>query len=45
MIIIIIGDFFHISVAGYPEGHPVKMKLVKEEDVANLTESEKSRYF
>jgi len=37
------GDYFHISVAGYPEGHPVKMKLVKEEDVQLLTESEKAR--
>ena len=35
------GNFFHISVAGYPEGHPVKMKLV--EDVQLLTESEKAR--
>ena len=37
------GDYFHLSVAGYPEGHPVKMKQVKEEDVENLTESEKAR--
>ena len=37
------GGYFHISVAGYPEGHPVKMKLVKDEDVESLSDAEKSR--
>jgi methylenetetrahydrofolate reductase (NADPH) len=36
-------DFFHISVAGYPEGHPVKMTQIKDEDVENLSETEKAR--
>ena len=34
------GDFFHISVAGYPEGHPNTITKVGAEE---LTESEKTR--
>jgi methylenetetrahydrofolate reductase (NADPH) len=35
------GDFFHISVAGYPEGHPNVIKRVEAE--RKLTESEAKR--
>lgn len=35
------GDFFGISVAGYPEGHPAAIKKV--EDVSALTETEAAR--
>jgi methylenetetrahydrofolate reductase (NADPH) len=35
------GDFFSISVAGYPEGHPTVIKKV--EEGRELTESEKTR--
>jgi methylenetetrahydrofolate reductase (NADPH) len=35
------GDFFHISVAGYPEGHPVA--ITKVAPGAALSESERSR--
>mmetsp|Transcript_16885 Transcript_16885/g.28263 ORF Transcript_16885/g.28263 Transcript_16885/m.28263 type:complete len:236 (+) Transcript_16885:96-803(+) len=35
------GDYFHLTVAGYPEGHPSCMKVVK--DMSELTESEKKR--
>jgi methylenetetrahydrofolate reductase (NADPH) len=36
------GDLFHITVAGYPEGHPNTMSLVTE-GYDSLTESEKGR--
>ena len=36
------GDYFSISVAGYPEGHPDNIETV-EGGVAALTESEKRR--
>lgn len=36
------GDYFHITVAGYPEGHPTKMVLVSE-GYDSLTEAEKGR--
>lgn len=35
------GEFFHISVAGYPEGHPNVIKKVEEGRV--LTEAERKR--
>ena len=35
------GDFFHISVAGYPEGHP--NAITKVADPSTLSESEKTR--
>ena len=38
------GDFFSIAVAGYPEGHPNAMTELPAEDVANLTDSELTRY-
>lgn len=34
-------EYFHITVAGYPEGHPSRMTIVT--DINSLTESEKSR--
>ena len=37
------GDYFCISVAGYPEGHPDKIKAVPG-GVAALSASEKTRY-
>jgi len=36
------GDTFHLTVAGYPEGHPNKMTKV--ESLEGLTESELTRY-
>lgn len=36
------GDFFHITVAGYPEGHPNKMSLVTD-GYDSLSEAEKGR--
>jgi methylenetetrahydrofolate reductase (NADPH) len=35
------GDYFSISVSGYPEGHPNAIRLV--EDESKLTETEKAR--
>ena len=35
-------DYFHITVAGYPEGHPSKMTLVTE-GYESLSEDEKAR--
>jgi methylenetetrahydrofolate reductase (NADPH) len=35
-------DYFCVSVAGYPEGHPTKIKLV-EGGLGSLSESEKTR--
>ena len=35
------GDFFHISVAGYPEGHPTVITRV--EDTSTLSAAEKKR--
>ena len=35
------GDFFHITVAGYPEGHPNKMSLVTD-GYDSLSEAEKA---
>jgi methylenetetrahydrofolate reductase (NADPH) len=35
------GDYFCLSIAGYPEGHPNRMTVVK--DMAELTESERGR--
>lgn len=35
------GDYFCLSVAGYPEGHPTRMSVVK--DMAELTDSELAR--
>jgi len=35
------GDYFSISVSGYPEGHPNAIQLV--EDESKLTETEKAR--
>lgn len=35
------GDFFHISVAGYPEGHPDAIKPVK--NISDLSDDERSR--
>lgn len=37
-------DYFSISVAGYPEGHPAAMTELPAEEVANLTPSELGRY-
>ncbi len=37
------GDDFGISVAGYPEGHPNRISELSEEEVKNMSESEKSR--
>lgn len=37
------GDYFCISVAGYPEGHPNRISKIEAEDVAKLSESEKAR--
>eukprot|EP00611_Tribonema_gayanum_P015812 TRINITY_DN2771_c0_g2_i1.p1 TRINITY_DN2771_c0_g2~~TRINITY_DN2771_c0_g2_i1.p1 ORF type:complete len:380 (-),score=140.62 TRINITY_DN2771_c0_g2_i1:362-1501(-) len=37
------GDYFCISVAGYPEGHPDRIK-VREGGVESLSESELTRY-
>eukprot|EP00944_MAST-04C_sp_MAST-4C-sp1_P012079 g12079.t1 len=40
------GDFFHITCAGYPEGHPDAMKLVTAEEggLSSLSPSELKRY-
>lgn len=35
------GDFFCVSVAGYPEGHPEKMSVV--EDESSLSDAERKR--
>lgn len=35
------GDYFCLSVAGYPEGHPTRMTVVK--DIGELTDSERAR--
>ena len=35
------GDYFNLSIAGYPEGHPNVIKEVENED--NLSETEKGR--
>ena len=35
------GDFFHLSVAGYPEGHPNSISVL--EDTSGLSESELAR--
>lgn len=37
------GDAFGISVAGYPEGHPLAMTELSEEEAANMSEAEKGR--
>jgi len=37
------GDFFNVTVAGYPEGHPTKMNVV-EGGVSTLSPSELKRY-
>ena len=37
------GDSFCLSVSGYPEGHPVKMVSVAEQDKHTLSESELKR--
>eukprot|EP00943_MAST-04B_sp_MAST-4B-sp1_P007252 g7252.t1 len=40
------GDYFHVTTAGYPEGHPNAMKVVTEEDggLSSLSPSELKRY-
>jgi len=37
------GDDFGVSVAGYPEGHPNRISQLTEEEVINMSESEKGR--
>ena len=37
------GDTFGISVAGYPEGHPVAITEVQENEIGDLSEAEKLR--
>jgi len=37
------GDEFGVSVAGYPEGHPNRISQLTEEEITNMSESEKGR--
>lgn len=37
------GDYFCISCAGYPEGHPLAITKVEEKDLATLSSAEKHR--